>query len=516
MNASIRTFVLIAVLGTPAAASDWYVDANAGSNANTGTSPSQAWRTISFAVSQVPNSGIQRVFVAAGTYDSALGESWPVMMRAQLQIIGAGPASTTLVGASAGLIRFVANSTTSFGSDTRVEGLHLVGPGSSPSGNGVGVDAYVSYGSAYPTLVNLEIENWSFGIAATVQLSGYSSPTLESVEVHHCYTGLWVLGASYLTATDSTFHDNVGSGISIGGAHGTPQPTFSRCRIEHNGSSGVSESAGDYSCNPFFEDCSISFNGLHGWSSPTSATFSDRSAEFLRTTIAFNGGKGIYGPDQFGFCGQLILSQSILWGHTIDLDYQGTVTATRNDIGDGSFGGVNGNFAADPLFVNAANDLRLSWGSPCIDAASTAPPAGTLDLVHHARDVDGDLDTAEVCDLGAFEFRPLEVVGPLTLGSLIQWELRGPAGATSVLYWSRHSLAASPTSGPFGQFDLPSLNSVFRLTTIGPSSLTTLQRSVPNSSLLVGQTFSFQALTDNALAPNGKAFSDAVQITILP
>jgi hypothetical protein len=92
--------------------------------------------------------------------------------------------------------------------------------------------------------VNLEIENWSYGVAATVSTSGYSSPTLESVEVHDCFTGLWVLGASYLTATDSSFHDNVGNGISIGGAHGTPQPTFSRCQIEHNGSSGVGESAG--------------------------------------------------------------------------------------------------------------------------------------------------------------------------------------------------------------------------------------------------------------------------------
>jgi hypothetical protein len=107
---SVRQWILVVALSPLAAASDWYVDANAGNNANSGTAPSQAWRTISFAVSQVPTSGIQRIFVAAGTYDSALGESWPVMMRDKLQIIGVGPASTTLVGGNPGLIRFVADS----------------------------------------------------------------------------------------------------------------------------------------------------------------------------------------------------------------------------------------------------------------------------------------------------------------------------------------------------------------------------------------------------------------------
>lgn len=516
MKAVFCPLVLAVALCSSAAASDWYVDASSGSNANSGTAPSQAWRTISFAVTQVPTSGIQRIFVAPGTYDTALGETWPVVMRDGLQIVGAGPSSTTLAVGTGSLFNFDASSGAAFGPDTLVQGLHLVGPGSGQSGSSA-VSVYASYATAAPTLRDLEIEHWSFGVAATVQLSGYSSPSLESVEVHDCFTGLWVLGASYLTATDSSFSDNVGNGVSIGGAHGTPQPTFRRCRIDRNGASGVFASAGDYDAHGWFEDCSVSFNALHGWSSPSSFTISGRHAQFLRCTIAFNGAKGIYGPDALGFCGTLGLSQSIVWGHTFDLDYQGTVNATRNDIGDGSFSGVNGNFAADPSFANAAGgDLRLRWGSPCIDAVSVAPAAGALDLLRHARDVDGDLDTTEVCDLGAFEFRPLEVVGPMTLGSLIQWELRGPAGATSILYWSRHPLASSPTSGPFGQFDLPALTSVFRLTTIGPSSLTTLQRSIPSSPLLVGQTFSFQALTDNVLAPNGKAFTDAVQVTILP
>jgi hypothetical protein len=512
VRASIALFVLVATMSSSAAASDWYVDANSGNNANSGTAPAQAWRTITHAVSQVPSSGLQRIFVAAGTYDSALGESWPVMMRDELQIIGAGPASTALIGNNFGLIRFSAFPGPSMGPTTRLEGVRLVGPGNS----GIAISMSVMGAALTPNLADLDIHGWATGIDTGVSTNGYVSPTLRGVDAHHCGSALHILGAGSLVAQDSSFRDSVSAGIRIDGAHGTPQPVFRRCRIERNGTSGVIASAGDYDANATFEDCSVSFNALHGWSSPSSFTISGRNASFLRTTIAFNGGKGIYGPDPYGFCGQLSLAQSVVFGHSVDLDYQGSVSAIRNDIGDGSLNGTNGNFAADPLFVNPASDLRLSWGSPCIDAASVAPPAGTFDVVGHARDVDGDLDTTEVCDLGAFEFRPLEVVGPPTLGSLVQWEMRGPAGAASVLYWSRHPLAAVPTSGPFGQFDLPAQTSVFRLTTIGPNSLTTLQRSIPSSSVLVGQTFSFQALIDNALAPNGKAFSNAVQITILP
>jgi hypothetical protein len=514
MKSGIRQLILVAALCPAAAASDWYVDAVAGNNANSGTSPSQAWRTITWAVSQVPLSGTQTIVVAPGTYNATSGETWPIPMRDALQIVGAGPASTTLVGTGADMFQFDGSSGISFGPNTRIEGMHLVGPGN----QGSALSMFASYAFLSPTFVDLDIEGWSMGVTTGVWLSGQVSPTLDSVHVHHCNTGLHVLGASHLTATDSSFHANVGNGISIAGAHGTPQPTFRRCRIDGNGASGVFASAGDYDANGTFEDCSVSFNALHGWSCPSSFTISGRNALFVRSTIAFNGGKGIDGPDMFGFCGQLILSQSILWGHTIDLDYQGTVSATRNDIGDGSYNGVNGNFSADPLFRNvAAEDLRLSWGSPCIDVASVVPPAGTLDLDRRLRDIDGDLDTSETADLGAFEFRTLDVLGPHTLASILRWELHGPAGVASTLYWARKPLSTVPASTPFGQWDLmPNQSSIYRVTSIGPASSTTFQRSIPNAAFFVGQTFSFQALTDNPLAPNGKAYTNAVQFTILP
>jgi len=64
--------------------------------------------------------------------------------------------------------------------------------------------------------------------------------------------------------------------------------------------------------------------------------------------------------------------------------------AVRNSCIRGWTAGGPGNISADPMFANlAAEDLRLSSGSPCIDAGTN------LDLPFDIRDLDGDGDTSE-------------------------------------------------------------------------------------------------------------------------
>ena len=84
---------------------------------------------------------------------------------------------------------------------------------------------------------------------------------------------------------------------------------------------------------------------------------------------------------------------SILWGNSPQeiVDIEGALTLVLYSAVQGGWpGDGSNNINADPMFVDAAGqDLHLSPGSPCIDAAdNTAVPPDTPDL-------DGDGDTAE-------------------------------------------------------------------------------------------------------------------------
>ncbi len=93
------------------------------------------------------------------------------------------------------------------------------------------------------------------------------------------------------------------------------------------------------------------------------------------------------------------ITNCIIWGNTPDDFYAGgaTTTVTYSLIGDGYSG--TGNLDADPRFVDlAGGDLRLSGGSPCIDA-------GDDSVVEDATDLDGNARQVGVVDMGAYELK---------------------------------------------------------------------------------------------------------------
>ncbi|MGD9782542.1 MAG: choice-of-anchor Q domain-containing protein [Kiritimatiellia bacterium] len=94
-----------------------------------------------------------------------------------------------------------------------------------------------------------------------------------------------------------------------------------------------------------------------------------------------------------------------------------------------------GNLDATPGFVDAAADnYRLAYGSPCLDAGSDQAGAPDRDLDGRPRPLDGNWDLAAVRDMGAYEYDP-DVADSNGDGVPDSW-------------YHRHGLnAASPTIG---------------------------------------------------------------------
>ncbi len=88
----------------------------------------------------------------------------------------------------------------------------------------------------------------------------------------------------------------------------------------------------------------------------------------------------------------------------------GNVEYVHNcDFSDGLYEGINGNFRADPRFVNPSDGIHIEAGSPCIDAGiDRSALIDELDIDGDARVVDGDGDTEALPDVGADEYVPLD------------------------------------------------------------------------------------------------------------
>jgi hypothetical protein len=199
-------------------------------------------------------------------------------------------------------------------------------------------------------------------------------------------------------------------------------------------------------------------------------------------------------------------------------DFSGSsFTADSSDSADGALLGQPGCIAADPLFVDAlGGDFRLRPTSPCVDTANSAFTTA-LDLVRHTRPVDGDLDTLARPDMGAIEFEQLVPVGAAHLGGVILVELWGPASAVTTVYAARYPLASVPFATQYGDFWLERRGTATLTRTLAGSSAPTLVPCrLPSHPSAIGTRVTLQALISSALAPAGAAFSNPVELTIVP
>lgn len=497
-----------ALLSAPSRALDLYVDVVNGNDAAAGTNPASAWKTLTHAAAVAPPGPSVVIHVAPGVYSSTTGETFPLAFRMQELVSADGPWNTILDGAGATSVLDMIQtpSSTAPGGLTRLSGFRIYN-------SGVGIYAFYSWGSLTCTLEDVVFDSCSQGVFATCgSFIGSGSSfhfRLDRVIAAFCGSGLQMsatAGSCSVEAYDSTF-STCGNGVVLsGGAQLSAR--FERCRFLSNGTYGLwATPVNNGLLDVALADCLVAQNGAGYVTSTSSGHLSTAQVRLTRCTVADNVGTGIVSKSGVAptFV-STVLDGVLAWGNGVDLDATNVVQNTFSRIG-----------GADPLFRDRTNqDYRVTFASPVIDAGDPATPVGRLDLARNPRSIDGDLDALERADVGAFEFETLETTTSGALSTPLRFDVWGPAGASASLYFARVAPVA-PTATPFGEFDLPVGQFGFLLNLpAGPIVPGSFTRTIPPNPLLVGRTFSFQARTTSAAAPNGAAWTNVRAVTFVP
>jgi len=518
----IIRLIASASLVAVAHAGDYYVDAVSGNNANAGTSPAQAWRTVTHSLAQIPSGGAHVLHVAAGLYDTQGGEVFPLQMRPRVMLSGAQASSRPVLsglGANVPVVVSFHAATTDFGPDSGLEHLDV-------SGGGDGVRMVTFGGELTSRIHDVSIERFKdTGLLVTSGAQpGTCAPDLSRIRIKLggvLAASLKVTGDESapgaprpdVVARDCNFVGSRGAGVEL---YGSVRVRLERCRVEAHEMSGVWLFGGNRPSALEIVDSLVAGNGGEGIKLHQTTSSPHVWLTLERSTIAGNGVGGVV-EQVFGVPSwsdmRVEISECVLANSDGDVDIQASsaVVLVRDSlVRDGQFDGSNGNFSLDPQFrAPAIGDFRLRLGSPCIDRVAAND---MLDLRGRVRAIDGNLDTLAGGDLGAFEFETLALSSSLGLGDVLRLDVAGAAGSIANVQWARTGLvAAQPTL--FGAFELDPLRARLFTTLSAPGQV---MRTIPNEPLLVGHTFSFQALVDSAAAPFGRAFSNGVEVTVRP
>ena len=438
----------------------YYVDAINGSDTTGDGSETMPWRTITHALSHVAGPDVE-IHVAPGTYDEALGESFPLTMEPGVSLIGAGPATTVIAGNGTNSV-ILFSSAAVYTETTVLSGFQITngsegvrvdgtgGSGQSPiirgnwiRGNRDGIRLYVGE-SARRIYAHIEgnqiTDNTRYGICAYADpTSGktYVNPTIKDNRIVgngadgiYCYAhGASSIDAAYCSPqiTGNLIAENGGNGVRAAARYaGICAVHLTGNVIAHNQGWGLRRNEGptEYwtTVTPRLINNLIYGNGSGG------AIFHKTDQAFLlNNTIADNGAYGVRRDTSGSRSGSVTIVNTIVWGHDDDLNNIHTSQVSYSDIGDGEYGSTNHNLSVDPLFADPLHDdYHLLPTSPLLDAGDATQP----DLP--ASDIDGDARLlADGVEIGADETLPYSVsiaksvqpTGTVALDSILTYTL---------------------------------------------------------------------------------------------
>jgi parallel beta-helix repeat protein len=386
-------------------------------------------RTIQGAIN-VANNG-DTVLVAPGSYKENINFSGKAVT-----VTSSGGASVTIIdgGANGSVVTFDTGETSAavLNGFTVQNGSATFGP--NYDGGGLFIN------STSPMITNNIIQsNFACASGAGIAVEGAASPRIQGNTIKNNAVGcsggqgggIYVLGGTnHAQIIGNVIENNQvagdGGGIAI---FSIGAPTISNNVISGNTATGTfpaCQGGGIFSVNdsnPLILQ-NLIYNNTAGQGGGVCfhVVAGARGPVLVNNTIigGFGStlGSAVYGAE---FDNQVQLFNNIMTGPSgQNVVYCDTAPASfmNNDAYSPSgtaFGGMcgdqigqNGNFSADPLFVNAAaNDFHLQSTSPAIDAGTnTAPNLPQTDFAGNPRIVDGNNGCVSTVDLGIYEFAP--------------------------------------------------------------------------------------------------------------
>jgi len=300
----------------------------------------------------------------------------------------AGPTITTINGGQTGTIVYCNNSVAS---DTILEGFTITGGPERPFTGGSGM---CNWGGS-PTVVNCV-----FSGNSSYNGGGMSNWEASPTVVNCMFTdnsasyiygdggGIYTYNGSP-TVIDCTFSNNSANHRGGGICNASSSATILNCTFENNEATdggGIT----NFSSSVTITNCAFEGNtaqdggAAYNWYSSTNFT----NCTITNNLADFGGGMHNVGSSI------PTVTNCIVWGNSPDNIF-GPADISYSAIEGGWLG--DGNIDSDPLFI--AGSLRLSEGSPCIDAGTNTPAGGlpSTDIDGNPRIING------IVDMGAYE-----------------------------------------------------------------------------------------------------------------
>ncbi len=432
---AILGIAAVTALVAPAAGTTWYVNGSCGNDAWSGIAPACAApggpkATIQAGINAASNG--DQVLVAGGAYAERINLNGKSILLHGVD----GPTLTAIDGEGQGS---VVTCTGGEGPSTRLEGFTIRG-GDAFRGGGL-----VCFSSS-PTVANCVFTANHAIQGGAVGNDGLGGPRFEgclftSNEAVTSAGGIYSISGP-IQVIDCAFVGNTaGSGAGIILSFESAGARIINCRFLENASAAlgtaIDGSEGVWSNCVFWNNAS---------SAPVAATFiaGEGTPTISNCTFTGDNGRAIDGNTDV----PVLIGNCIIRGNALG-SVHGSVNAGFSNI-EGGWPGT-GNIDADPLFVQPGTaDLRLSYGSPCVDAGDNAAlPPDEFDL-------DGDGNTAEPM--------PIDLAGgPRVVDSVVdmgayegQFAPGAPASSDNDVDQGEFA-ALVPEGGPFNPIESPAV-----------------------------------------------------------